>query len=176
MANVTDRRVGNQYRRGKASSGYRKTGYADDSIDGNNARQLNVVPERWERPEPGHRHKRRPEKQPAKMAGIDAASFVFLLCALCIVVLAAFTYIHMQNNVRSIKKEVISMKTEVGQQQEENDIKYNDILAGVDLAEIYKLATEKLHMVMADSNKVYKYKNKQGDMVKQYADIPGAGD
>ena len=31
-------------------------------------------------------------------------------------------------------------------------------------------------MVRADNNKIYKYKNKKSDMVKQYADIPGAGD
>ncbi len=31
-------------------------------------------------------------------------------------------------------------------------------------------------MVMADGNKVYKYKNKKSDMVKQYGDVPGTED
>ncbi len=110
------------------------------------------------------------------MPGIDGASFIFLACALCIVVFVALSYVHLQNNVRSMEKEVVSMQAEIEEQQEKNNIKYNEIVASVDLADIYKLATEKLHMVRADNNKIYKYKNKKSDMVKQYADIPGAGD
>ncbi len=89
---------------------------------------------------------------------------------------AAFAYIHTQNQVHSMKKEIVSMQTEIEEQQEKNNIKYNEILASVDLAEIYKRATKKLHMVMADGNKVYKYKNKKSDMVKQYGDVPGTED
>ena len=44
----------------------------------------------------------------------------------------------------------------------------------VDLADLYKKATEKLKMVRAENNQVYTYENKKSDMVKQYADIPGA--
>ena len=110
------------------------------------------------------------------MPGIDGASFIFLACALCIVVFVALSYVHLQNNVRSMEKEVVSMQAEIEEQQEKNNIKYNEILASVDIAEIYKRATKKLHMVMADGNKVYKYKNKKSDMVKQYGDVPGTED
>lgn len=110
------------------------------------------------------------------MAGIDGASFAFMVCVLGVVMFAAFAYIHTQNQVRSMKKEIVSMQTEIEEQQEKNNIKYNEILASVDLAEIYERATKKLHMVMADGNKVYKYKNKKSDMVKQYGDVPGPED
>ena len=39
-------------------------------------------------------------------------------------------------------------------------------------SEIYEKATKKLKMVQAESNQIYKYKNRKSDMVKQYADIP----
>lgn len=173
MADVSNRQVGRQYRQNVSA---RNTRNYYDGIDGNTVRQLNAVPKRRERELPGQRPYRRPEKQPARMAGIDGVSFVFMVCVLCVVMFAAFAYIHTQNQVRSMKKEIVSMQTEIEEQQEKNNIKYNEILAGVDLAEIYKRATKKLHMVMADGNKVYKYKNKNSDMVKQYGDVPGSGD
>lgn len=173
MADISNRRGGRQYRQNNSARNSRSY---YNGIDGNTARQLNAVPKRRERELPGQRPRRRPERQPAKMAGIDGASFAFMVCVLGVVMFAAFAYIHTQNQVRSMKKEIVSMQTEIEEQQEKNNIKYNEIVASVDLADIYKLATEKLHMVRADNNKIYKYKNKKSDMVKQYADIPGAGD
>jgi len=168
MAGLSKRGVDRQYRR---------TTYVNDidSVDGNTARQLNAVPERRERNVPARKHRRQPERQPVHMAGIDGVSFIFMVCALCIVICFAFSYIHTQNEVRGMKKEVISMQAEVKELQEDNDIAYNKVLASVDLADIYRIATGKLHMVMADGNKVYKYKNKKSDMVKQYSDIPQSG-
>lgn len=169
MADISRERVDNKYR---------QTNYDNDvhGIDGNTARRLNVVPDRRERDAPEQRPQKRPQRQPASMTGIDGVSFLFMVCALCVVAFAAFSYIHAQNNIREMKKEVVALQTEVEEQQEKNDIKYNKILASVDLADIYKYATEKLHMVMANGNKVYKYKNKKSDMVKQYSDIPQSED
>ncbi|HBA96642.1 MAG TPA: hypothetical protein DCZ23_00900 [Lachnospiraceae bacterium] len=169
MADVSGKRVGDEYR---------QTTYVNNAngIDGNTARRLNAVPERRERDAPGQRPQKRPQRQPARMTGIDGVSFLFMMCALCVVAFVTFSYIHAQNSIRSMKKEVVALQAEVEEQQEKNDTEYNKILAGVDLADIYKYATEKLHMVMADGNKVYKYKNKKSDMVKQYSDIPESGD
>lgn len=72
-----------------------------------------------------------------------------------------------------IEKQVVSLQTEIQEQKTLNNEKYEEILNGVDLAQIYKRATRKLNMVRAENNQVYKYKNKKSDMVKQYADIPG---
>ena len=173
MADISGRRVGRQYRQNTHA---RNTRNYYDGIDGNTVRQLNAVPKRREQEVPGQRPRRRPERQPASMSGIDLVSFIFMFCALCAVMFVAFAYIHTQNQVRSMKKEVVAMQAEIEEQQEKNSIKYNEIIASTDLAEIYKRATKKLHMVMADGNKVYKYKNKKSDMVKQYADVPGSGD
>lgn len=171
MADESKRRVGDRYR---------QTTYVDNvnGIYGNTARQLNAIPERErrERDAPEREHEKRPNRQPASMPGLDGASFAFMALALCIIMFTAFSYIHTQNNVRTMKKQIITLQTEVEKQQEKNDIEYNKILASVDLADIYKYATEKLHMVMANSNKVYTYKSKKGDMVKQHSDIPQSRD
>ena len=51
MADVSNRRVGNQYRQGRNASSYKRSAYVNNinGIDGNTARQLNAVPKRRER-------------------------------------------------------------------------------------------------------------------------------
>lgn len=149
-------------------------GYGNNYIDGNTARQLNAVPKRKEEDAPERAGRKRIRRLPVSMPGIDGASFAFMTIALCAVILTAFMYIQSQNQTRGMKSEIISLQTEIDELEEENDVKYNQILAEVDLSDIYRRATRKLHMVMADGNKVYSYKSKKGDVVKQHADIPGA--
>jgi len=108
------------------------------------------------------------------MAGIDGVSFVFLTCALVAVIAVAFTYITMQNNVHAMKNNVVELQTQIAETKEANNEQYEKILGKVDLADVYKKATKKLNMVRAENNQVYTYDNKKSDMVKQYADIPGA--
>ena len=60
----------------------------------------------------------------------------------------------------------------VADEKEDYESDYQAITDSVDLAEIYEKATKKLKMVQAESNQIYKYKNRKSDMVKQYADIP----
>ena len=66
----------------------------------------------------------------------------------------------------------VALQSEIQEQKISNDEKYEEILNGVDLSQIYKKATRKLGMVRADNNQVFKYKNKKSDMVKQYAKVP----
>ena len=101
MADISNRRGGRQYRQNNSARNSRSY---YNGIDGNTARQLNAVPKRRERELPGQRPRRRPERQPAKMAGIDGASFAFMVCVLGVVMFAAFAYIHTQNQVHSMKK------------------------------------------------------------------------
>lgn len=172
MANVSNRRMDNRNRQYRQTAVYRRNSY----VDGNTVRKLNAVPERRReettRRAPKRRSQKKPARNPVSIAGIDRASFMFMFFALSIVILVSLSYVYMQNDVRDMKKEIISLQNDIEEQQERNDIKYNEIVAGVDLSEIYRRATKKLNMVMADGNKVYKYDNKKSDMVKQHADIP----
>lgn len=67
---------------------------------------------------------------------------------------------------------MVALQSEIQEQKISNDEKYEEILNGVDLSQIYKKATRKLGMVRAENNQVFKYKNKKSDMVKQYAKVP----
>lgn len=143
-------------------------------VDGNTVRIINPTPERRreEKKEPKRQPRRHYGRRPVHMFGIDGFSFVFMTAALCFVLTVCFSYIYSQNNVRQMKKQIVELQTDIVSQQEKNNIMYNEILSSVDLADVYKKATTKLKMVRAQKNKVYTYKNKKSDMVKQYSDIP----
>ncbi len=176
MANVSNRRMNNRSRQHRQAADYRRNSY----VDGNTVRKLNTVPERRReettRKAPKRRSQKNPVRNPVSLAGIDGASFMFMFLALSVVILVSLSYVQIQNNVRDMKKEIVSLQSDIEEQKEKNDIKYNEIVASVDLSEIYRRATKKLNMVMADGNKVYKYRNKKSNMVKQHADIPEADD
>lgn len=142
-------------------------------VEGNTVRKANAVPKRRERIQEKPEPKRYPQKKPVRMAGISGKAFVFLTAMLGAVMLCGFSYLSTQDDVRSMKKEVVSLQAEIAEQKEENDEAYQNIVESVDLSEVYKRATKKLKMVQAENNQIYTYSNKKSDMVKQYADIPG---
>ena len=106
------------------------------------------------------------------MPGVSIGNIIFIACVSVIIIAVAASFISTQNKSVALKKQVVSLQTEIQEQKTLNNEKYEEILNGVDLAQIYKRATRKLNMVRAENNQVYKYKNKKSDMVKQYADIP----
>lgn len=154
------------------SSGYKEHPY----IEGNTVRKAAAVPKRREEIErrPGRRH--RPRRQPIALPGISGKSFLFLATMLCAVVAVGFSYLSTQNEVHNMKDELVTLQSKIAEQREENEEAYQEITDSVDLAEIYEKAVKKLKMKQAKSNQIFTYSNKKSDMVKQYADIPGAED
>lgn len=161
------------YRReNRQSSGYHTHSY----VEGNTVRKTNAVPKRREEIQERPAPKRYPQRKPVRMPGISARAFVFLTAMLSAVVFCGFFYLSVQDDVRTMKSKVVALQSEIAQQKEDNDEKYQSIVESVDLSEIYERATKKLKMVQAENNQIYTYSNKKSDMVKQYADIPGAND
>ena len=145
-------------------------------VEGNTVRKADTLPKRRERIQERPEPRKYPERQPAVMPGISGRNFIFLTAMLTIMVMTGFTYLSTQSDVRGMKKKIVAMQSQIAEQKEENDAAYQEIVDSVAISEIYKKATEKLRMVQAENNQIYTYKNKKSDMVKQYADIPGAAD
>ena len=154
------------------SSGYQEHPY----IEGNTVRKVTAVPGRREEVERRPERRRQPRRQPVALPGISGKSFLFLATMLCAVIAVSFSYLTTQNEVRSMKDEIVVLQSEIATQREENEEAYQEIIDSVDLAEIYEKATNKLKMKQAKNNQIYTYSNKKSDMVKQYADIPGVED
>lgn len=143
-------------------------------VEGNTVRKMTSVPKRKEEPKPERHIKQYPQRQPVRLPGISPRAFVFLTCMLCAVLYMGFNYLSLQGNVRQQKASIVAMQSQIAQEREDNDETRQAVLDSVDISEIYKKATKKLKMIQAQDNQIYTYKNKKSDMVKQYADIPGA--
>ena len=155
--------------------GNRETAYQEHTyVDGNTVRKASALPRRREQGRPQRETKRYPVRQPVKMPGISGKGFLFLTVMLSAVIVMGFSYLSTQNDVRQIKNQVVAMQTDIAQQKELYEEEYQNIENSVDVAKIYEHATKKLKMVHAQNNQVYTYSNKKSDLVKQYADIPGA--
>lgn len=144
-------------------------------VEGNTVRKASAVPQRRERMEPKREKRRYPQRRPVHMPGISAKGFVFLSAMAMTVMAIGFSYVSTQDQVKKQKEQVIALQSETIALKEDNAEAYQKIEDSVDLSKIYKRATKKLKMVQAETNQMYTYSNKKSDMVKQYADIPGAG-
>ncbi len=160
------------HRPGTQSAAYHRQTY----VEGNTVRKVSAVPERRREEERRRPQKQYPQRKPVRMPGISGSGFLFLCGMLSVIVLVSLSYLSTQYNVRQMKEEIVSLQSEVAEQREENAEMYQSVLDSVDLAEIYQKATGKLGMVKAEDDQVYKYKSRKNDMIKQYADIPGADD
>lgn len=135
-----------------------------------------ALPEREpeERPKRKRQEKPRKERKPVKLPGISGRGFAFLGTMLTSVVILAFSYLSGKNTVAQQKSEIVSLQSEIAEMKEQNDEIRQNIVNSVNLADIYKIATKKLKMVHAGKDQIYTYSNKKSNMVKQYANIPGA--
>lgn len=170
--NSYDRRSGAA--RYAGNDGYRtaQTRRSQAYMHDNTARQLQELPERRYRRAPQRR--RRPQPKPVRMTSISGVSFLFLFSAVVVTLVFCFFYLQSQNTLTKMKKEAVTLQSQIADRKESNQETYQKITDSVDLAEVYEIATGELGMVQAVDNQVYQYKNKKSDMVKQYADIPDA--
>lgn len=143
-------------------------------VDGNTVRKTSALPKRREEIRPERRERPQPTRQPVKIPGISGRAFIFLMAMLSAVIFMGFSYLSAQSQVRQMKNEVLTLQSDIAEQKELYDEEYQKIVNSVDVAQIYERATKKLKMVHAENNQIFTYSNKKSDLVKQYADIPGA--
>ncbi len=149
--------------------------------DGNTVRKLRPVeqPEydirRQQQREEYERTQRRERLEQSRRLerarGIDLLTLLFFVCALSFTVYMTIGYLNAQSTVRSLENGLTSIKKEVMTLQDENAA-IADNVPTMSITEIYKIASEKLGMVLAKDNQIITYESKKPDYVKQYADVP----
>lgn len=143
-------------------------------VYGNLAHQLEEVPQRRRQPNRHSEQKRAPKQRPVAVPVLSGSAFMFLIVAAVAVLVSGFMYLRVQSNLTQMKNQVISLQTSNAELKMENKETYANIVASVDLSEVYQIATGELGMIQAVDNQVFTYDNKKSDMVKQHGDIPKA--
>lgn len=97
---------------------------------------------------------------------------VVLIMAVAAVFYLCFSYVQTQNQLHEQRQQVVAIQSDIAQMKEDNEQEYQTVVDSVDLADVYRKATQELGMVRAKKDQVYTYQNKKSDMVKQYGEIP----
>lgn len=139
-------------------------------VEGSAARAYDVEPLRREQ----ERKRRNPYSRTVELPGVHRASVLFLIMAVAAVFYLCFSYVQTQNQLHEQRQQVVAIQSDIAQMKEDNEQEYQTVVDSVDLADVYRKATQELGMVRAKKDQVYTYQNKKSDMVKQYGEIPDA--
>ena len=140
-------------------------------VDGNTVRV--TLPE-WEE-EHTHRKKvSRKTKHNRRRAMSMSRGFVVFLSAMSILAMfMCVSFIQLKTEITRQTKQIASLQTELNELKSDNDALENSNEASVDLDEIYRIATEKLHMHYPTEKQIVSYSTDGSGYVRQYTDVPG---
>lgn len=147
--------------------------------DGNAARALEM-PDRDERYYPGrertytpdtHRNTRKKHKY-SKRKKVSLLSVTITMASISLILYMCISYIMLYSDIVMTEKEIAALESNISEMEANNTEAYDSINSSVDLRKIYKIATKRLGMVHADSDKVFSYDDKRSDRIIQYSDIP----
>ena len=147
--------------------------------DGNTVRkEIRTVPSREEeilyipetepeaRPQPRRQAKAAPS--PAKIGMVVLMTSLTLLFGFL-----GFTFLSLNSSITTSRSNIYRLEKTLAQLKADNTLTENRLSAQVDLAEVYRVATEELGMVYPDANEQLTYEGELREYVRQYEDIPG---
>ena len=127
--------------------------------------------ERVERQRKSNESRRR-RLQKEQETRMDLASFVFLTAAVICTFCVCISYLKVQGNITNTSKKVVALESEIISIKNRNQIELEKIDDSVELAYVYKVATQDMGMVHPDSDQIIQYQKVNSDYLKQYGDIP----
>ena len=128
---------------------------------------LLTLPKQEEKPE-SH-----PARKPARL-NWPRLGVMLLLSALTLVfAFLSFNFLKLNAGITESGKRIYQMEKTLAALKSENAMAVNRAQAEMDLAEVYRLATDRLGMVHADGNEQIAYQQQLREYVRQYEDIPG---
>lgn len=139
--------------------------------DGSAARALEM-PDRERTYTPDtHRNTRKKHKY-SKRKKVSLFSAAITMASIGLILYMCISYIMLYSDIVMTEKEIAVLESQISEMKADNTEAYDSINSSVDLRKIYKIATKRLGMVHADSDKVFPYDDKRSDRIIQYSDIP----
>ncbi len=149
-------------------------------IDGNTVRREQVavpVPKQEPRKSNPNRQKsiefqRRLAEERKKSNPYTIKQKLVVASSVSIVAIASIFYLLSESSVANNMNQLKTMQKQYNQLVIDNDALENDIVSGIDLQQIYDIATGELGMVYPGKDQVRSYEKTEGDYVRQYDKIP----
>lgn len=140
-------------------------------VDGNTVR---VAPPQWEDEQTHKRQVSTKTRKNRRKAMSMSRGFVVFLSAMSIVAMfMCVSYIELKTQITRQTKQIASLQTDLNELKSDNDALENANETSVDLDEIYRIATEKLHMHYPTEKQIVSYSTDGSGYVRQYSNVPG---
>lgn len=147
-------------------------------IEGNVARQLNMVPERIRREQANNLpdQRSRTRQREVKEIGINFKSLLVLTMAIVATLYVCTAYLKQHSDVKAMENNILRLEEDLTNLIKNNNYSIEKINSKLDLNNIYEIAVGELGMVFPNKNEIITYNKKEKDMVIQYKDIPEIDD
>lgn len=119
-----------------------------------------------------YQRKVRARQNQEKALQMGLTSIIMLTIATVCALYICISYLHIQAEMTSKMHNITVLEKQLEQLRSENDTLQTKINTDTDLDYVYKVATEELGMVYANSNQVILYDKTDNEYVRQYEDIP----
>ncbi|MBQ8637920.1 MAG: cell division protein FtsL [Lachnospiraceae bacterium] len=108
-----------------------------------------------------------------RRAGIYSVGQMAAMITCCVAFLAAaIFFVHIEANMKQADQQVTALRQEYEALHKNNDILEAEIVAGIDINEIYRVATEELGMNYPQKSQIIVYQKTESEHVRQYEEIP----
>ncbi len=140
-------------------------------VDGTAVRKLQEAPESRER-------RRAPSARPAAKESREYALsmnlgyVLFLAIAAAVCMFTCVNFLQLQVKETRLQKQVTSLETKLNAAILENDSKYDQVIASVDMERVKDVAVNELGMVYAKKSQIVTYELENNDYVRQYTEVP----
>ena len=139
-------------------------------IDGNTARQLDVVTE-LQKPRSPKELNHTVKKNRDKAIYMNFGYVLFLTVSLLVAGFILIGYIRLQSEITASVKRISTMESTLNSLKTANDEEYSRIESSVDLDEIRRIAITELGMVYPDEDQIVTVPDGGNDYVRQVTDI-----
>lgn len=162
----------NRRSRRRSSGGARRSRREEYYVDGNTVRKVAVKPARRRPAVKKNKEREAIPERPHRVISMSPGYVAFLLVALLVSATVCIWYVQLRSEITASQKKISSLNSTYTALKQENDEKYDRIIASVDLEAIKKEAMTEFGMKYPDEKQVVNISGRDDDYVRQYGDIP----
>ncbi|MCR4895801.1 MAG: hypothetical protein K5891_03380 [Lachnospiraceae bacterium] len=149
---------------------YNRSGYRTERMSrGAGGYQYGTAARNYRQPHQAEREYRANQASPERkrLHIVDIAGSLLVLAAFAICALVMVNYVRLQGELTAARRAVSAQEIRLSEMRSQNDARYSEILAGVNLGEIESIAREELGMNYAGEGQMIYYSTDTTDYMRK---------
>ncbi|MDO4633019.1 MAG: hypothetical protein Q4B01_04090 [Eubacteriales bacterium] len=146
--------------------------YANSYIDGSVVRQVEAVPGGKRESRPREDARRNIRRNRERSMAVTFPYVVFLTIVSVLSVAVCVNYLKLQAGGTAYRSNIAALQSQLNDLKVSNDSEYDNAVSSVDMEQVKYIAINQLGMNYAEEGQIITYSSKDGDYIRQYAQIP----